>query len=99
MARTVFDAALRRELHEVIQETKRIVNQINKPDDVWDLERYLTRRKEIDRKYDFRASRLTRVLGRLLSEGRVSEEQLLGLGHNKLEMIQSCAKVLSEEAA
>src|SRR6202035_2632352 len=64
IARTVFDAALKRELQEVMQETRRTANQINKPADLWDLERYLTqRRKDIDSKYDFRPSRLTRVFG------------------------------------
>jgi hypothetical protein len=39
-------------------------SQIKLSADLWDLEHYLTqRRKEIDRKYDFRGSRLTDVLG------------------------------------
>jgi hypothetical protein len=68
-ARGAFDAALEREIHEVIQEAKRMSSQIKLSADLWDLEHYLTqRRKEIDRKYDFRGSRLTDVLGRLLHE-------------------------------
>jgi len=55
IARKAFDAALKRELHDVMQETKQMANQINEPADLWDLEHYLTqRRKEIDRKYDYR---------------------------------------------
>ena len=43
------------------------------------MERYLTqRRKEINRKYDYRDSQLTHVFGRLLHDGRVSEEELRG---------------------
>jgi hypothetical protein len=100
IARTVFDAALKRELHEIMQEARRKANQISKADDLWDLERYLTQhRKDIDAKYEFRSSRLTRVFGRLLSEGRVSEEELSGLGEDKLKVVRSCAKVLSEDAA
>lgn len=58
IARRIFDAALKRELQDVLQETKRNANQMTKPANVWELERYLTeRRKDIDRKYDFRASR------------------------------------------
>jgi len=50
-----------------MQETKRRATQIKEPGDLWELERYLTqRRKEIDGKYDFRSSRLTRVFGRTL---------------------------------
>jgi hypothetical protein len=99
-ARAVFDAVLKRELHETIQEVRRMANQISKPDDLWDLERYLTQhRKDINDRYDFRASRLTRVFGRLLSEGRASEEELRGLGKDKLKVIRSCAEVLSEDPA
>ena len=93
IARKVFDAALKRELHEIIQETKQMANQINEPADLWDLEHYLTqRRKEIDRKYDYRYSQLTHVFGRLLHEKRLCEE-------DKLTSIRSFAKFLAEDAA
>jgi hypothetical protein len=100
IARAAFDAALERELHEVIQEAKRMANQIRQSSDLWDLERYLTqRRKEIDRKYDNRYSRLTEVLGKLLYENRLSEEELRGLPENKMGLIRSFAKFLRESAA
>ena len=77
IARTAFDAALGRELHEVIQEAKRMASQIQQSSDLWDLEHYLTeRRKEIDHKYDYRYSRLTQGFGRLLYEGRLRQEEL-----------------------
>ena len=42
-----------------MQEAKQMASQINKADDLWDLEQYLKeRRKDIDRKYDARGSRL-----------------------------------------
>src|SRR6202140_3038306 len=89
IARTVFDAALKRELQDVMHRTKQRANQINKPADLWDLEHYLTqRRKDIDSKYDFRSSRLTKVLGRLLCEHRVSEDELRGLREDKVEAIR-----------
>jgi hypothetical protein len=97
IARRAFDAALKRELHEVIQEAKQMANQINEPGDLWDLEHYLTqRRKEIDRKYDYRYSQLTQVFGRLLHESRLSEEELRGLRDDKLESIRSFARFLAE---
>ena len=100
IARKVFDAALNRELHEVMQEAKGKANQINDPADVWDLEHYLTeRRKEINRKYDYRYSELTHVFGRLLYEGRVSEVELGGLQDDKLRRIRSLAKFLAEDTA
>jgi hypothetical protein len=100
IARTAFDAALGRELREVIQETKQKTSQIKQPSDLWDLEHYLTqRRKQIDRKYDYRYSQLTQVFGRLLHEKRLREEELRGLREDKLKSIRSFAKFLAEDAA
>jgi len=100
IARTAFDAALGRELHEVIQKTKQMANGIRQSADLWDLEHYLTRRrKEIDRKYDYRYSQLTQVFGRLLYEKRLREEELSGLREDKLKSIRSFARFLAEDAA
>lgn len=100
IARRVFDAALKRELQDVTEKAKRKANQIKEPADLWGLERYLTRRRnEIDRKYDFRASRLTEVLGRLLYERRISEEELHGLAEDKMKAVRSYAKILSLSTA
>jgi photoprotection regulator FRP-like protein len=100
LARKAFDAALGRELHEVIQEARKMASQIQQSSDLWDLEHYLTeRRKEIDRKYDFRGSRLIDVLGRLLYEKRLREEELRGLQEDKLNSIRSVAQFLAKYAA
>ena len=100
IARTAFDAALGRELHEVIQQAKKMASQIQQSSDLWDLEHYLTqRRKEIDRKYDYRYSQLTQVFGRLLYEKRLREGELLGLREDKLKRIRSLAEFLAEDAA
>src|ERR1035438_10194310 len=100
IARKAFDAALGRELHEVIQEAKKMASQIKQSSDLWDLEHCLTeRRKEIARKYDFRASRLTDVLGRLLYENRIGEEDLRGLREEKMKLIRSFAQFLKDGAA
>ena len=100
IARKAFDAALKRELQEVMEEAKQKASQIKEPPDVWKLERYLTeRRKEIDGKYQFRSSRLSQTFGRLLCERRLGETELRGLGEDKLKAIRSCAKVLSENVA
>ena len=100
IARKAFDAAMKRELHEVMQEAKQMANRINKADDLWDLERYLTEcRKDIDRKYDARGSRLKDVLGRLLYENRLGEEDLRGLREEKIKSIRSFAQFLRDGAA
>lgn len=45
-----FDGALAQELHQVIQEAKRMASEIKQSADLWDLELHLTqRRKQIDR--------------------------------------------------
>jgi Photoprotection regulator fluorescence recovery protein len=100
VARTAFDAALRRELQEVMREARQMASRIKEPAELWDLEHHLTqRRKEIDRKYDYRYSRLTHVFGRLLHENRLREEELRGLGEDKLKSIRSLAKFLAQDAA
>jgi hypothetical protein len=100
VARAAFDVALGRELHEVIQKAKQMANEIQQSSDLWDLEHYLTeRRKEIDRKYDYRYSQLTQVFGRLLYEKRLREEELRGLREDKLKPIRSVAKFFAEDAA
>jgi Photoprotection regulator fluorescence recovery protein len=100
IARKAFDAALGRELHEVVQEAKKMASQIQQPSDLWDLEHYLTeRREEINRKYDYRYSQLTHVFGRLLHEKRLRADELSGLREDKLNSIHSLAKFLAEDAA
>jgi hypothetical protein len=83
-----------------MHEAKQMANRIKGPADVWDLERYLTqRRKDIDRRYKFRPSRLTQVFAMLLSERRIREKELHGLREDKMKAIRLCAEVLSEDAA
>ena len=99
IARTAFDAALKRELQDVMRKTKQMANQIKESADVWELEHYLTeRRKEIDRKYDYRYSQLAHAFGRLLYEGRVREDELRGLSDDKLKSIRSLAELLAKYA-
>jgi hypothetical protein len=75
-----------------------MASQIKQSSDLWDLEQYLTqRRKEIDRKYDYRYSHLTLILGKLLHEGWLGEEELCGLREEKLKSIRSTAEFLAKE--
>jgi hypothetical protein len=100
IARKAFDAALKREFQDVMRKTKQMADQLKEPAEVWELEHYLTeRRKEIDRKYDYRYSQLTLVFGRLLYEKRLGEEELGGLREDKLKSIRSFAKFLAEHTA
>jgi len=100
IAHTAFDAAPKRELQGIMQQAKRMANQISEPADLWDLEHHLSeRRREINRKYDFRYSQLTHVFGRLLYEGRISGEELRGLSDDKLKAIRSLAEFFVNYAA
>jgi hypothetical protein len=93
LARKAFDQALQREFEVVIREAKRMAGEIRQPSHLWQLEDYLTeRRKEIDRKYDYRYSVLPQVFGGLIGEGRLKEEELHGLGEDKLSYVRRWAK-------
>ena len=95
IARKAFDRALNQELQEVIQQAKKMAAGVKEPSELWELESYLTRRrKEINYKYEYRAARLAFVFGTLLHEGRVTEEDLRGLGEDKLKAIRSHAELL-----
>src|SRR5258708_19715993 len=78
IARKAFDAAPSQEFHEVIQEAKRMANEIQKSSDLWDLEHHLTqRRKETDPKYDFRISLLPVFFAILFHENPLPHYRLL----------------------
>ena len=88
IARRVFEAALHQELGEVMAEFKEKAARAEEADDMWAVEGWLAqRRRDIDTRYDFRYSQLVIVFGRLLREGRITEQQLEGLGEDKLSYI------------
>jgi len=88
IARKAFDAALRRELAGVIGKAKKMAAKIEEPSELWDLEFYLTkRRQEINRRYDYRYSVLIFVFAELIRTGQLREEELRGLGEEKIDSI------------
>ena len=94
IARNAFDHALRKELEEVVHKTQRMAATIHQPSDLWELESFLTRRrKEIDDTFDYRYSVLPEVFGALVREGRVYEDELLGLAEDKLAYIRKFARL------
>jgi hypothetical protein len=89
VARRAFDLALGKELEALLQEAKGQAARIEEPSELWDLERWLTeRRREIDRRYDYRYSILPLVFAQLLRDGRLTEDDLHGLGQEKLDLIR-----------
>jgi hypothetical protein len=89
VARRAFDKALGNELEALIQEAKSRAARIEEPPDLWNLENWLTkRRREIDRRYDYRYSILPLVFAHLLRDGRLTEDDLNGLEQEKLNLIR-----------
>jgi len=89
IARKAFERALQQELDAAIQSTKQMAANIRQASELWELERYLTqRRKEIDRKYEYKYSALLIVFGDLIREGRLTAEDLQGLAEDKLAYIR-----------
>ena len=94
IARKAFDLALSRELDAVIRQAKERAIRLQGPDELWEMQQWLTqRRQEIDAKYDFRYSVLPLVFANLLRDGRISEDDLLGLGEDKLEVTRVAASL------
>ena len=92
IARKAFERALQKELEEVIHKTQRMAATIVQSSDLWELESFLTkRRNEIDRKYDYRYSVLPEVFGELVREGRIYEKELHGLAEDKLAFVHKFA--------
>ena len=94
IARRVFNAALKRELAEVMAEFKSRAADAKDPDDMWSVLEYLAEaRQQIDTRYDFRYSQLPIVLGRLLRENRIEEGDLTGLSEEKLAYARAVASL------
>ena len=94
VARRAFDLALGKELEALLQEAKGRTARIEEPSELWDLESCLTeRRREIDRRYDYRYSILPLVFVQLLRDGRLTEDDLHGLGQEKLDLIRRASAI------
>ena len=92
LARRIFEAALQQELGEIMTKFKEMAGRAELPDEMWAVEGWLAhQRRDIDTKYDFRYSQLIIVFGKLLRENRVTEQQLEGLGKEKLSYIERIA--------
>ena len=89
VARRAFDRALSKELEALIRDAKGRAAKIEELSELWGLESWLTkRRREIDRRYDYRYSVLPLVFAHLLRDGRLTEDDLHGLGQGKLALIR-----------
>src|SRR6185436_6839851 len=91
-ARAAFDVAIVRECAAIRKQVEGMLRGSAEPEEIWRIDDFLSeKRKEFERKYDFRYSVLIGVFGRLLYEGWVTEADLAGLKADKLEFIQTIA--------
>jgi hypothetical protein len=96
IARRAFESARLRELDEVIRQAKKKADKISDPDQLWRLERWLTeRREDINETYDFRYSVLPMVFAKLIYRKMLSEDELIGLGSEKIEEIRRGLRYLN----
>ena len=94
VARRAFDLALGKELDALILEAKDRAAKIVEPSELWDLEGWLTqRRREIDRRYDYRYSILPLVFAHLLRDGCLTEDDLHGLEQEKIDLIRRASAI------
>ncbi len=94
IARKAYRAAYNREAMAIVHTIRKMAAEINEPSDIWKLHDYLTeKRKETDRKYDYRYSVLLSVFGLLMSEGWIKQEDLEGLSDEKLQEIRRTADI------
>jgi hypothetical protein len=94
IARKAFDQALNDELQQLVREAKARASVIDKPSELWKLERWLAERRiEIDRKYNYRYSVLPIVFAELVKQGRIAENDLHGLAPEKIELILGASRL------
>jgi hypothetical protein len=96
-ARAAFDLALSRELRSIRNEAQSMLQKDSDDNIVWPLHDYLSeKRREIAQKYDYRYSVLMFVFHRLLFEGWLTEEELTGIGMEKVEVIRKVGSLRAE---
>jgi Photoprotection regulator fluorescence recovery protein len=94
IARRAFDRILQQELDAAIRSTKEMAARITQPHELWELEHHLTEvRKAIDRKYEYKYSKLVRFFADLVWEGKLDLEDLRGLSEDKLRYIRHYAEI------
>ncbi|HEY6329142.1 MAG TPA: hypothetical protein VI756_07385 [Blastocatellia bacterium] len=90
VAKRAFNLALEREGQGLIEKVRRKASAIRGLDDVWKLNDFIwNERKAIDEKYDYRYSVLIMVFAGLISEGLLTEDDLEGLGQDKMRWIRT----------
>jgi hypothetical protein len=92
IARAAFDKAYLNEMKDIADQLRKRYKHIDEPKQIWSIHDYLTdRRRDVDRKYDYRYSELLIVFARLMSDGFLIEKDLEGLSEDKIKAIRSAS--------
>jgi hypothetical protein len=92
VARRAFDAAYAMECHAIRARVQQMLRDGRDIRLIWRIHDYLSeQRKETDRKYVYRYSRLPEVFAILLTEGWLAESDLNGLSIDKITKIKDLA--------
>lgn len=87
-ARRIYDAALERELADVMRTFKTMAANAATPQDMWATEDFLVEsRKAIDSRYQYHYSGLEMLFGILIRQGRITTDEIAELGDDKKENI------------
>lgn len=90
IARKAFESAYHKECGVITARLRNMIARASEPSDIWRIHDYLSKqRRETDQKYDYRYSVLPMVFARLIREGWMTENDLRGLGEEKLGVIKS----------
>jgi hypothetical protein len=93
-ARHAFDLASQRDTQAIRSEVEGMLRNSKEPRVVWQIEDYLfERRREHDRVFDYRYSVLIYVFAGLVRESLLSEEELEGIGEEKVEAIKGLVSI------
>jgi hypothetical protein len=92
IARRAFEGARDREFAALIARLKQMAVQLADSAGIWDIHNFLSAQlRDIERKYDYRYSRLIMVFGQLMREKWLEEKDMAGLSEDKVEAIRRIA--------
>jgi hypothetical protein len=93
VARDAFDLALSRALEDIIRKARERAARVTEASALWELERWIgERHRQIDNTFDYRYSVLPLVFASLLRDRRISEDDLLGLAPDKIDVIRHMSR-------
>jgi len=94
VARNAFKNAYSRECKAIQAKLEKMIATASAPSGLWKIHDYLSeQRNQTDEKYDYRYSVLVFVFAKLLNEGWLQENELKGIGEEKMEQIRMAASL------